>query len=94
MLESLCSTLRGGWFELRYVYLSQLPIPNASPTDRNSIADLVQQCLDARGQGSEVAVWEAEIDERVARLYGLSGGGQDLAPASTETEAANGLLLP
>lgn len=94
VLQSICSTLRGGFFEMRAIYLSGLPIPNASPTDRNAIADLVQQCLDARGQGPEVVVWEAEIDERVARLYGLSGDGQGLAPAPTDAETASGLLLP
>ncbi|WP_256995579.1 hypothetical protein [Halomicronema hongdechloris] len=30
----------------------------------------MQKCLDARGQG--VARWEAEIDDRVAHLYGLA----------------------
>jgi len=35
------------------------------------IASLVQQCLDAKGQGPQIAEWEAEINERVARLYGL-----------------------
>jgi len=30
-----------------------------------------QKCLDA--QGKDVAVWEAEIDAIVGRLYGLSG---------------------
>jgi hypothetical protein len=38
-------------------------------TDRDVIAALVQKCLDARGVGCEE--WEAEIDERVAALYGL-----------------------
>jgi hypothetical protein len=36
-----------------------------------AITALAQQCLDARGQGPQVKQWEAEIDERVARLYGL-----------------------
>jgi hypothetical protein len=34
-----------------------------------SIAELVQKCLDAEGVGCKE--WEAEIDERVAALYGL-----------------------
>ncbi len=71
LLESICSTLRGGWFELRSIYMSKLPIPNASPADRAAIEVLVQRCLDAKGQGPQVAEWEAEINARVARLYGL-----------------------
>lgn len=44
----------------------------APADERTAIAALPQQCLDARGQGPQVKQWEAEIDERVARLYGLS----------------------
>lgn len=38
--------------------------------DRLAIEVLVQKCLDAKGQGVEE--WEAEIDDRVAHLYGLT----------------------
>jgi hypothetical protein len=41
-----------------------------SEPDREAIAALVQKCLDAKGVGVEE--WEAEIDERVAHLYGLT----------------------
>ena len=52
--------------------MRSLPIPNAPTTDHTAITALTQKCLDAKGQGANVAQWEAEIDERVARLYGLS----------------------
>ncbi|ATS18947.1 hypothetical protein BRW62_09560 [Parathermosynechococcus lividus PCC 6715] len=48
----------------------QIPTSPASPADRASIATLVQQCLTAQGQA--VAPYEAEIDDIVARLYGLT----------------------
>jgi len=51
------------------MYIKQLPIPAAAIPDRTAIADLAQQCLDKRGIGCEAE--EAEINERVARLYGL-----------------------
>jgi len=38
--------------------------------DRLAIEAIVQKCLDAKGQN--VKQWEQEIDEIVARLYGLS----------------------
>ena len=47
------------------------PIPPAPAAERAAIGALAQHCLDAQGQGALVAGWEAEIDERVARLYGL-----------------------
>jgi hypothetical protein len=74
-LKAICSVLgdadNGGRLELRAIYMSRLPIPNASDADRTTIAALARKCLDAKGQGPEVAEWEAEINERVARLYGL-----------------------
>ncbi|MBA4115107.1 MAG: hypothetical protein H0X71_01440 [Rubrobacter sp.] len=61
--------LRGGYVEPRRVLILSLPIPNAPAADREAITSLVQKCLDAKGVGCEE--WEAEIDGRVAALYGL-----------------------
>jgi hypothetical protein len=68
-LNSICSKLRGGDLELRHIYISKIPIPNASTTEREAISKLVQKCLDAKGADCEA--WEKEIDDRVAALYGL-----------------------
>ncbi len=50
--------------------IRKIPIPTTSTPDRIAIESLVQKCLDAKGQGIED--WEAEIDKRVALLYGLT----------------------
>jgi Eco57I restriction-modification methylase/TaqI-like C-terminal specificity domain len=68
-IEAMCSPLRGGFYELRFVYMSKIPVPDASPAERTVISKLVQNCLDAEGAGCET--WEKEINERVAALYGL-----------------------
>lgn len=72
-LKSICSTLghvdEGGGLELRAIYMSKIPIPKASNTEREAISKLVQKCLDAKGIGCEE--WEREINERVTALYGL-----------------------
>ncbi len=60
---------QNGWYEVQPTGLEAFPIPEASPADRAAIAELVQKCMDARGEGCEE--WEREIDERVAVLYGL-----------------------
>ncbi len=65
----LGATVRGGYLRFKPLYVEQIPIPDAPAADRETIAALVQKCLDAKGVGCEV--WEAEIDERVAALYGL-----------------------
>ncbi|PDW04837.1 Eco57I restriction-modification methylase domain-containing protein [Candidatus Viridilinea mediisalina] len=68
----LSSQVRGGYLRFIYQYVEQLPIPTAPPAEREALAGLAKQCLAAQGQGAQVAAWEAEIDERVARLYGIS----------------------
>ena len=72
-LKSICSVLgdqeKGGRLELRAAHISRLPIPLAQQVDREIISVLVQKCLDARSVGCEA--WEAEINERVAKLYVL-----------------------
>ncbi|WP_273247707.1 TaqI-like C-terminal specificity domain-containing protein, partial [Limnospira indica] len=65
------AAVRGGSFlEYKPMYVSQIPIPKASEADKEAIEKLVQKCLDAKGVG--VGEWEAEIDDRVAHLYGLT----------------------
>ncbi len=59
-----------GYMRFKKAYLLESPIPIAAEPDRLAIESLVQKCLDAKGQGVEE--WEAEIDDRVAHLYGLT----------------------
>ncbi|MDQ2997399.1 MAG: Eco57I restriction-modification methylase domain-containing protein, partial [Chloroflexota bacterium] len=66
----LSSQIQGGFLRFIRQHVEQIPIPSASLSDRNAIADLVQQCLNKRGIGCEAE--EAEINERVSRLYGLT----------------------
>ena len=71
-LSEVCSKLAGGTLALQASFVSKVPIPPASESEQESLRVLAQKCLDAKGQGAQVAAWEAEIDERVGRLYGLS----------------------
>lgn len=66
----LSSQVRGGYLRFIRQYVEQIPVPDAPEAERTTIATLVQKCLDARGVGC--AAWEAEINEHVASLYGLS----------------------
>ena len=61
---------KGGRIRLKRIYVSKLPIPDASTSDRNVIAKLVQKCLDAKGVGCEEI--EKQIDKMVYGLYGLT----------------------
>jgi type I restriction-modification system DNA methylase subunit len=70
LYSRLSNKVRGGYLRAFTDCMKQIPIPEASSTDRQAISALVQKCLDAKGQN--VAEWEAEINDRVAHLYGLT----------------------
>jgi hypothetical protein len=61
--------VRGGYLRFFSQYVERIPIPDAPEAEQQAIAALVQKCLDAKGV--ECEVWEAEINDRVAALYGL-----------------------
>jgi len=71
MIYELSPSLLGGFTEPRKEFMLSLPIPDASAADRAAIEKLVNECL-AR-KGSNCDEYEAEIDERVTELYGLTG---------------------
>jgi hypothetical protein len=63
--------VRGGYLRFFRPYVEKIPIPDPPASERAAVVALVQQCLGARGQGPMVEQWEADINERVAWLYGL-----------------------
>ncbi len=65
----LSAQVRGGYLRFIRQYVEQIPIPTAPESERQTIAALVQKCLNAKGIGCEA--WEQEINARVAALYGL-----------------------
>ncbi|ATS18944.1 hypothetical protein BRW62_09545 [Parathermosynechococcus lividus PCC 6715] len=69
-IQQIAASKQGGFYEFKPMYVTQIPIPPASPADKTRIEALVQQCIDA--QGKNVTAYEAEIDDIVARLYGLT----------------------
>ena len=69
-IQQTAASKQGGFYEFKPMYVRQIPIPLASEQDKTRIETLVQQCLTA--QGKAVAAYEAEIDEIVAHLYGLT----------------------
>lgn len=65
----ISAEVRGGYLRFKRQYVEQIPIPNAPASERAAISALVQGCLDARGV--DCGALEAEINARVAALYGL-----------------------
>jgi len=87
-LLTKCSPLgnpdRGGGIELRQIYMAQLPIPSASPSESKVITSLVKNRLELTEKlkeaftakqkadiQDEIEEVEREIDLKVAGLYGV-----------------------
>jgi hypothetical protein len=73
---------KGEMLELYLTPLSEIPIPTATEAEQKAIEILVKKCLDAKGQN--VGQWEQEIDEIVARLYGLSDEEMGIIRGNTD----------
>lgn len=80
----LGAQIRGDYLRFFTQYVEQIPIPTTAREDRAAIEQLVERCLDAHGHGLEVTQAEAEINARVARLYGLESAdaGERLSVAT------------
>ncbi len=62
-------SLAGGYMRFGSPQFKLLPVPTASHSEQRIIARLVEKCLD-RGDAIDSSVL-SEIDDRVARLYGI-----------------------
>jgi adenine-specific DNA-methyltransferase len=81
-LSQICTDLQNGYLQAYMKNLEQIPIPTATEAEQKAIEILVQKCLEAKGQN--VSQWEQEIDERVARLYGLSDEEMEIIRGNTD----------
>jgi len=84
-LKSVASTKRGGYFEYKPMYISQLPIPVASHLSKDQIVSLVNQLLELNRQLQSATLEthrqqilrqidhaERRVDGLVYELYGLT----------------------
>ena len=68
-LQSICPNLPNGALTLQTSSILNVPVPPASEADREALAEIARMCLEKRGIGVERE--EAEINRRVAALYGV-----------------------
>ncbi|MBK8751246.1 MAG: Eco57I restriction-modification methylase domain-containing protein [Candidatus Competibacteraceae bacterium] len=70
-LAQICTDLQNGYLQAFRENLFQIPIPAATPADQAELEALVQ-CILENPNAGDVAAQEAEINERVYRLFGLT----------------------
>jgi hypothetical protein len=69
-INQICPAVRGDFRRFKSIYVSQIPIPTATNSQREAIEILVEQCLDSKGK--DIKHIEKEIDQLVYQLYGLT----------------------
>lgn len=67
--SQICPKVRGDFMRFKSIYVSQIPIPDMTKTEKIRIETLVEQRLQPSHQAE---LLEAEINDRVAHLYGLN----------------------
>ncbi|MEL7409533.1 MAG: hypothetical protein AAFN00_21745 [Cyanobacteria bacterium J06558_2] len=69
-IDLICPTVRGNFKRFKSIYIEQIPIPPVSEDNKAIIEALVEKCLFIKDQ--DIKQWEAEINDRVAHLYGIT----------------------
>jgi hypothetical protein len=73
LLDQICDRVQASYLRIKSIYLSQVPIPDVPPSERQAIEWLVRRLLELLGEGPEAVELERELNERVYRLFGLTG---------------------
>ena len=69
----ISSSIQNDYLRFIAMYMEQVPIPLSSQAQRAAIEALVRKLLlNAKGQGSQVAEWEQELNALIYELYGLT----------------------
>jgi hypothetical protein len=75
-ISGVCQVKLGRVYELRVMYMETIPIARPSATDRKKLSDLAE-ALSAESCPNRLAL-EAELNDRVAHLYGLTAEEQKI----------------
>ena len=72
--DVLLTNLRGGDYHIYPEHIRNIPIPNATSEQQRYIASLVDRILAAKKENpqADTSALEAEIDQLVYQLYGLT----------------------
>ena len=70
--DVLLTNLRGGDYHIYPEHIRNIPIPNATVEQQQSIVKLVDEILKEKKTNADTSSLEAEIDQLVYQLYGLT----------------------
>lgn len=81
----ISSTIRGGFVRFISQYMEQVPIPDATYTQKTSIVSYIQQIL-SNPDNPSVSSFEAEIDSLVYQLYKLTDREIEIIESGNKTK--------
>jgi tRNA1(Val) A37 N6-methylase TrmN6 len=95
-IRKIAAARQGGFFEFKPMYVTQLPIPPAEETQRALVTDLVDTILAAKraDPDADVSSLEAEIDQLVYSLYGLTREEVAIIEESLQERVASREVAP
>lgn len=66
--------MRGGWYSFESKYIKSTPIPNLSKEEEAKLEEYAEQIITTKSQNptADTSALEAEIDQLVYQLYGLT----------------------
>jgi hypothetical protein len=68
----ISSMIQQDFIRFKTQYVQQIPIPEPTPAQRETIEALVGKLLAAEGQGPRVPAWERALNALVYEVYGLT----------------------
>ncbi|HBS85672.1 MAG TPA: type II restriction endonuclease [Bacteroidales bacterium] len=73
-LKSVCVIRSGGYIEVKPQYFEQIPVPVLEEKTKSKLIELVDKAIKERSenQKADIKIIEAEIDQLVYQLYGLT----------------------
>ncbi len=73
-LKNICDAVQNDYLRLKVNYVTQIPIPQATPAQQTAIVAIVDRISAAKAAepAADVSTLEAEIDRLVYDLYGLT----------------------
>lgn len=83
---NITTSIRGGYLRFIRQYMEQIPIPKAATESKNEIIKLVKELLaiKQRNQKADTSALEAEIDQLVYQLYGLTAEEIEIIEGSSK----------
>ncbi len=93
-ISQICPSVRGDFYRFKSIYVSQIPIPNATDAQQSAIAAIVDKILAAKKAEGQADTTGAATGAQASRLPRRGSDGQDGAlplPSASETLALQSL---